>query len=284
MTQVQEDQQLKRGGIKEWLVLIGKILEVIITLVMFFLGPLVELLILGTYVVYDWSYFGLPVWLTGAYKFFVLHGYDPYTGTVTFSLFFIVFSLLGTLSRLGWKASRTPFFSPSVFTWLVGIGLAYAVIGHLGLVSIIAQWLTLLWFSTLCIRSKSKPSMVVRRAMEAPLPKNQVCSICQQPSVSDPCLSCEGKYRSEVQRVRTQTLRARLAGAPATLTLKEWLNTLDNFHWHCAYCHGSFEVMEHYIPLPDPKGGTTAENCVPACHKCNLKKSNKHPDNVGKDK
>lgn len=45
----------------------------------------------------------------------------------------------------------------------------------------------------------------------------------------------------------------------------------------CVYCGGEFEHIDHYIPLS--KGGShTLDNIRPACEKCNLRKSNKDPE------
>lgn len=103
------------------------------------------------------------------------------------------------------------------------------------------------------------------------------CEVCKQKSLYDLCLSCENKHRGERQRVRAQILRAKRAGVSATLTLPQWLETLETFHHHCAYCSGPYQLMEHYIPITEG-GGTTQENCVPGCFSCNSKKSNKHPE------
>jgi hypothetical protein len=71
----------------------------------------------------------------------------------------------------------------------------------------------------------------------------------------------------ELERLEAQLLRARKQQAVATLTLVEWLETLDHFLWTCAYCQvRPFQVMSHIMPLP--QGGTTMQNCVPACHRC----------------
>ena len=71
----------------------------------------------------------------------------------------------------------------------------------------------------------------------------------------------------ELDRVESQCFRAHTLHAEATLTLVEWLETLNYFRWCCAYCESKpCEVMSHYIPLPE--GGTTAANCVPACYRC----------------
>ena len=71
----------------------------------------------------------------------------------------------------------------------------------------------------------------------------------------------------ELERVESQCLRAHTLHAEATLTLVEWLETLNYFHWYCAYCQTRpCQVMSHYIGQPE--GGTTAANCVPACYRC----------------
>jgi len=71
----------------------------------------------------------------------------------------------------------------------------------------------------------------------------------------------------EIDRVEAQLFKARSLRATATLTIVEWLVTLNDFHWLCAYCQlKPFQVMSHVVPLP--QGGTTVENCVPACYSC----------------
>lgn len=86
------------------------------------------------------------------------------------------------------------------------------------------------------------------------------------------CDTCRPLDRSrEFQRVEVQLQRAREKGLPATLTLKDWLATLDYFHGLCAYC-GELpgETMDHVVAV-SRGGGTTVENCVPACLPCNLR-------------
>ncbi len=77
----------------------------------------------------------------------------------------------------------------------------------------------------------------------------------------------------EVDRVKAQLLYARADNAAATLTVREWFTLLDRFAWKCAYCgEKPFQVMSHVTARSE--GGTTAENCVPACHSC-ISKPNK---------
>jgi len=79
----------------------------------------------------------------------------------------------------------------------------------------------------------------------------------------------------EIDRVKAQIQNARTLDAQATLTLVDWLMILEQFDWHCAYCRSKrFEIMSHVIPLPS--GGTTPENCVPACYSCSAGTRKKH--------
>jgi hypothetical protein len=71
----------------------------------------------------------------------------------------------------------------------------------------------------------------------------------------------------ELDRIESQCFRARGRHAEVSLTLVEWLEALDYFHWRCAYCQEKpFQVMSHYLPLPE--GGLTVMNCLPACYHC----------------
>ncbi len=71
----------------------------------------------------------------------------------------------------------------------------------------------------------------------------------------------------ELDRVESQCARAHTLHAEATLTLVEWLETLNHFGWLCAYCQSKpFQVISYHTPIP--QGGTTAANCVPACYRC----------------
>jgi hypothetical protein len=86
----------------------------------------------------------------------------------------------------------------------------------------------------------------------------------------------EENYRliiREIDRIKAQLIRARAFNTPATLTVIEWFATLDRYDWKCAYCQlKPFKAMSHIFPQQE--AGTTAENCVPACHSC-LPKPNK---------
>ena len=83
----------------------------------------------------------------------------------------------------------------------------------------------------------------------------------------------------ELDRVTAQMVRARSLHAEATLTLVDWLVTLNRFHWQCAYCQErAFQVMIHHVPLPE--GGTTASNCFPACCRCRSRRKLDPPPEV----
>jgi 5-methylcytosine-specific restriction endonuclease McrA len=93
------------------------------------------------------------------------------------------------------------------------------------------------------------------------------CEQCNTPPV-----------RRERDRVLTHLRRAHSAGLPATLTLSAWLHTLQDFSNLCAYCQKRpFEALEHFVPI-DAGGGTTAQNCVPTCGRCNYSKGTTNPD------
>ena len=99
----------------------------------------------------------------------------------------------------------------------------------------------------------------------------------------------EENYRTiirEVDRVKAQLMYARACNAAATLTVIEWFTILDRFEWKCSYCQKKpFQSMSHVIPLKE--GGTTAENCVPACHSCvarlNKKTGSSEKKKLGED-
>lgn len=84
----------------------------------------------------------------------------------------------------------------------------------------------------------------------------------------------------EKSKLQTHLYRAVESGLPATLTLEQWLATLDYFEWMCAYCRVKpYKVLEHFIPVV-LDGGTTVDNCVPACILCNSRKGNIPPKKV----
>ena len=92
----------------------------------------------------------------------------------------------------------------------------------------------------------------------------------------------EHKYKREASRIAFQNKRAINLGLPGTLTLEEWIKTLEHFNWKCAYCQGKYVLLEHFIPL-EFGSGTTWENCVPSCASCNALKSSHHPEILSAD-
>lgn len=73
-------------------------------------------------------------------------------------------------------------------------------------------------------------------------------------------------------RLTQQLSRARRAGLPATLTQIEWARTIKYFNGKCAYClRDKYNVVEHFVPMIKG-GGTTKDNCIPACWSCNSRK------------
>ena len=81
----------------------------------------------------------------------------------------------------------------------------------------------------------------------------------------------------EAKKVAFHLTRAKVLGLPATLTLSQWLETLKYFQWKCAYCGiRPYEILEHFLPLFHG-GGTTQDNCIPACPSCNSQKRDMHP-------
>ena len=92
------------------------------------------------------------------------------------------------------------------------------------------------------------------------------------------CLECQISPNYEIAcKIRHHLKRAMVAGAIATLTTDEWIGTINYYNGMCAYCLNlPGTVIEHYIPL-ELGGGTTKENCIPACHGCNHHKKSLHP-------
>ncbi len=82
----------------------------------------------------------------------------------------------------------------------------------------------------------------------------------------------------EYERVARQRERAREHGLPATLTGKQWIAKVERYQWKCAFCRrAAFTDLEHLTPISQG-GGTTDDNCFPACKSCNSMKGKRHPD------
>src|SRR5581483_1907291 len=79
---------------------------------------------------------------------------------------------------------------------------------------------------------------------------------------------------TESARIKAHLGISRRLGAPATLTLVEWEQTIADFNGLCAYCLGRpFTILEHFRSVEIE--GTHVKNCLPACMYCNLKKANR---------
>lgn len=87
-------------------------------------------------------------------------------------------------------------------------------------------------------------------------------------------------------RVSHNNHRAKKLSLPATLTLKQWKDTLDYFKGCCAVCgrpSGFWHTLaqDHWIPISSPNcPGTVAANMIPLCHGdggCNNSKKDKLP-------
>jgi hypothetical protein len=93
------------------------------------------------------------------------------------------------------------------------------------------------------------------------------------------CLENKRHIYASLQ-VKHNIHRAQKAELPASLTSQQWIATLDHFEWKCAYCGvRPYRVLEHFIPI-GLGGGTTADNVLPACSRCNSTKSLYHPQDA----
>lgn len=83
--------------------------------------------------------------------------------------------------------------------------------------------------------------------------------------------------KRERRIITNQVHRAKRIGQAASLTLEEWLATLNHFKVKCAFCRErSYEVLEHFIPVIHG-GSTSVFNCIPACEICNAIKNEQLP-------
>lgn len=94
------------------------------------------------------------------------------------------------------------------------------------------------------------------------------------------CSSCKTEATiAQFALVSKHNARAHEMGLPATLTLRQWIDTVNHFNKKCAYCFAPFDTLEHFLPL-SLQGGTTVNNCVPSCKRCNVRKLDRHPDTL----
>lgn len=81
---------------------------------------------------------------------------------------------------------------------------------------------------------------------------------------------------SEKTRTKNQRRRSLMLGSIPTLTLEEWKEILEDFNYLCFWCGAPWEHQDHLVALVN--GGThSANNVVPSCATCNLRKGSKDP-------
>jgi 5-methylcytosine-specific restriction endonuclease McrA len=90
------------------------------------------------------------------------------------------------------------------------------------------------------------------------------------------CFCCEQVFLSTMKRM--------IYFCPVCLENKRHiyasLQVKHNIQWKCAYCGvRPYRVLEHFIPI-GLGGGTTADNVLPACSRCNSTKSLYHPQDA----
>jgi hypothetical protein len=98
-----------------------------------------------------------------------------------------------------------------------------------------------------------------------------ICPICRKKikSINYLCDDCNTNFnKNEISRIYQNNQRTKLLNLPSTLNIYDWLNILEKYDYRCAYCGGKYEVLEHIKPV-SKGGGTTKNNVVPACNKCN---------------
>lgn len=95
------------------------------------------------------------------------------------------------------------------------------------------------------------------------------------------CDACRTPERiAMLKQLKRERQRAWRAKAKCNLTLRAWATTVEHYKGLCAYCgKREYRVIEHVLPIA-LGGGTTVDNCVPACEECNQRKGHRHPDTL----
>ena len=101
---------------------------------------------------------------------------------------------------------------------------------------------------------------------------------CLQRELSARRLTTHGRARSpEYRKLKSLEYWARKQHATVmpidTEDLQLQIEELGN---HCVYCGGSYEHLDHFIPL-SKGGGHELTNLVPACANCNQVKNDRYP-------
>ncbi|MFD1453232.1 HNH endonuclease [Oceanobacillus sojae] len=84
------------------------------------------------------------------------------------------------------------------------------------------------------------------------------------------------QHRAEAAATEARR-RARKKSLPDTLTSEQVKDIIQKFNGKCSICSSDYEHLDHFIPLATGHGGTTRENIVPLCLKCNSSKRDKNP-------
>ena len=87
------------------------------------------------------------------------------------------------------------------------------------------------------------------------------------------CKDCKKRYLKEYSSVYNNNKRTERLGLHSNLLLCEWIDIIKMYSGKCVYCGGTYNDMDHIIPV-SKGGGTTKNNVVPSCRKCNLRKGN----------
>lgn len=80
---------------------------------------------------------------------------------------------------------------------------------------------------------------------------------------------------NETSRLAQHRRRSRKLTTPDTLTKKQWKALVKSYSGACAYCSkpwGALPQLDHVVAV-SRLGGTTLENVVPSCRRCNSIKS-----------
>lgn len=91
------------------------------------------------------------------------------------------------------------------------------------------------------------------------------------------CKSCDSIFMKPHRDLSNHKRRKRSELVINDLTDTQWKQILQHFENRCAYCgQKSKLVKDHFVPLA-LLGGYTMSNIVPACSRCNCRKSDSAP-------
>jgi 5-methylcytosine-specific restriction endonuclease McrA len=110
------------------------------------------------------------------------------------------------------------------------------------------------------------------------------CWVCTRPVTwGQSAIACSERCRAvlyaESYRLARHKEAASRQNRPFHLKLSEWAETLRHYNWHCAFCQGPFERLDHFVPTS--RGGATwVGNVVPSCLRCQAAKGTLLPEEV----